>query len=96
MNRLDADQDILELERKAEERIIKRMEESVQQINDRFDVDIFGFGQSIYQKDPKAWTRLLEQSGGDYLKTLPIHYKATVIINRIGAIDNSFIDQIKE
>ncbi|AIQ46634.1 spore gernimation protein GerC [Paenibacillus sp. FSL R7-0273] len=95
-DRLDAEQDILDLERKAEERIIRRMKQSVKQINDRYNVDIFGFGQSIYEKNPKAWARLLKQSGGDYLKSLPIHYKAKVIINRVGAIDNSFLDQIKE
>ncbi|WP_244444795.1 Ger(x)C family spore germination protein [Paenibacillus camerounensis] len=95
-DQLDEDKIILDLERKAEKRIVMRMKQSVEQINDRFNVDIFGFGQSIFEANPKAWTRLLEQSGGDYLKSLPVHYKATVIINRIGAIDNSFIDQIKE
>ncbi|MBY0013360.1 Ger(x)C family spore germination protein [Paenibacillus typhae] len=94
--RLDAERDILELEKKAEERIVRRMEQSVEQINERFNVDIFGFGKSIFEANPKVWAKLQEQSGDDYLKSLPVHYKATVIINRIGAIDNSFVDQIGE
>ncbi|MNC44797.1 hypothetical protein D3C75_937150 [compost metagenome] len=55
-----------------------------------------GFGQSIYRANPKVWAKLKEERGDDYLKSLPVHYKATVKINRIGLIDKSFIDDIKE
>ncbi|KUP24542.1 Ger(x)C family spore germination protein [Paenibacillus sp. DMB5] len=93
---LETDQTIHELEKKTEERIIDRMEDAVSQINKRFNVDIFGFGQSIYRTHPKVWARLQEQNKDNYLKELPIHYKADVTINRIGTIDSSFADQIKE
>ncbi|MFD2878678.1 Ger(x)C family spore germination C-terminal domain-containing protein [Paenibacillus rhizoplanae] len=59
-------------------------------------MDIFGFGQSIYRKSPKAWERLKEGKGEDYLRTLPVHYESSVTINRIGTIDNSFLEDIKE
>lgn len=87
---------IKKLERKSEERLIERMRAAVEQINERFNVDIIGFGQSIYRSNPKAWAKLKEEHPDDYLKFLPIHYKATVTINRVGIIDKSFVEDIKE
>ncbi|MNI28958.1 Spore germination protein B3 precursor [compost metagenome] len=95
-DRLDTEKIIKRLEQKTEERIVGRMEQAITRINNRFNVDIFGFGQSIYRADPKAWARLQERKGGDYLKTLPVHITADITINRVGTIDNSFVDQIKE
>jgi spore germination protein KC len=93
---LSKEEVIKELERKAEERITFRMRTAVEQIIERFNADIMGFGQSIYRANPKAWAKLQEERGDDYLKSLPIHYKTTVRINRIGLIDKSFIDDIRE
>lgn len=95
-DRLDTEKIVQQLEKKAEERIIGRMEQAIEQINKRYNVDIFGFGQSIYRANPKAWARLKERSGENYLQTLPVHIKADVTINRVGTIDNSFVDQIEE
>ncbi|NQX46292.1 Ger(x)C family spore germination protein [Paenibacillus tritici] len=95
-DKLDTEAKIRSLEEKTEARTVKRMKDAVEGISKQFNVDIFGFGQSIYRKSPKAWQRLKEQKGEDYLRTLPIHYEASVTINRIGTIDNSFLDEIKE
>ncbi|SET25179.1 Ger(x)C family spore germination protein [Paenibacillus sp. NFR01] len=95
-DRLDTEKIVRKLEEKAEARIIGRMEQAIEQVNKRYNVDIFGFGQSIYRANPKAWARLQERKGDDYLKTLPVHITADVTINRVGTIDNSFIDQIEE
>ncbi|MEK5236016.1 Ger(x)C family spore germination protein [Paenibacillus sp. FSL L8-0470] len=93
---MEAESVIRQLERKSEERIILRMETAVKQINERYNVDIMGFGQMIYRANPKAWARLQQTKGDNYLKSLPVHYKATMTINRIGITDKSFIDDVKE
>ncbi len=93
---LSKEETIKELEQKAADRIIFRMRTAVEQINKRFNADIMGFGQSVYRANPRAWTRLKEEYGDDYLKNLPIHYKATVNINRIGLIDKSIVRDLKE
>lgn len=95
-DKLDTEAKIRLLEEKTEDRIVKRMEKAVEGISKQFNVDIFGFGQSIYRKSPKAWERLKEGKGEDYLRTLPVHYESSVTINRIGTIDNSFLEDIKE
>lgn len=93
-DKIDTEDKIHELELKAQERIVERMETAVKNITENYKVDIFGFGQSVYRKSPRVWSKLKEQE--NYLANLPIHYKASVTINRIGTIDNSFVDQIKE
>ncbi|MEK3836283.1 MULTISPECIES: Ger(x)C family spore germination protein [unclassified Paenibacillus] len=95
-DKLDTEAKIISLEEETEERVVKRMKDAVEGISRQFNVDIFGFGQSIYRKSPKAWERLKERKGEGYLKTLPVHYEASVTINRIGTIDNSFYEDIKE
>ncbi|OMD39227.1 Ger(x)C family spore germination protein [Paenibacillus odorifer] len=93
---LESESTIRRLEKETEERIVERMQYTVEQVNNRFNVDIMGFGQSIYHDSPKAWAKLQHKKGGDYLKSLPIHYSASVVINRVGLTDNSFLEQIKE
>ncbi|ASR47504.1 Ger(x)C family spore germination protein [Paenibacillus kribbensis] len=93
---LEAERVITELERKSEEKIIFRMKTAVEQINERYNVDTMGFGQLIYRANPQAWARLQREKGDNYLKSLPVHYKASVTINRIGITDKSFLQDIKE
>lgn len=93
-DKIDTEDKIHELELKTQERIVERMEEAVKNVTENYNVDIFGFGQLVYHKSPKAWFKLKERE--NYLATLPVHYEASVTINRIGTIDNSFVDEIKE
>lgn len=93
---LESESTIRRLEKETEERIIERMQDTVEQVNNRFNVDIMGFGQSIYHANPKAWAKLQQKKGDNYLKSLPIHYSASVVINRVGLTDNSFLEKIKE
>lgn len=87
---------IRDLEQKTEDIIIVRMKDAVEEINKHFKVDAMGFGQAIYRASPKAWTKLKAEQGDQYLQQLPIHYKASVTINRIGTMDKTFLDEIKE
>ncbi|WNS44904.1 Ger(x)C family spore germination protein [Paenibacillus sp. MMS20-IR301] len=95
-DKLDTEGKIRSLEEESEDRIVQRMKDVVEQVNSRYNVDIFGFGRSIYRTSPGTWARLQEQNREGYLRSLPIHYEASVTINRIGLIDNSFLEDIKE
>ncbi|MCE3200017.1 Ger(x)C family spore germination protein [Paenibacillus sonchi] len=93
---MESEKVITELEKKTEERIIYLMKSAVEQINENYNEDIMGFGQMIYRAKPQAWARLQQRKGEDYLKSLPVHYSASVSITRIGVTDKSFIGDIKE
>jgi len=94
-DKLDDDRVIRKLEKKAEERLIYLMENAAKHIIEKYNTDIMGYGQLIYQSYPKVWEKLKEQRE-NYLQTLPVHYQASVHIDRIGLIDESLQGDIKE
>jgi spore germination protein KC len=86
---------IKELEKDSEEFLIELMQKSVNSVRRKFHADIFGFGQDIYHADPKFFKKV-EGDWDEYFETLDIKYEATVQIKRVGTLDDSFKDQLKE
>ncbi|WP_458462241.1 Ger(x)C family spore germination protein [Paenibacillus sp.] len=84
-----------ELERDSEERLTELMQESIKSVQRRFHVDIFGFGQEVYHADPKFFKKV-EKEWDSYLNNLDVHYEVNVQIKRVGALDDSFKDELKE
>jgi spore germination protein KC len=84
-----------ELERDSEERLVDLMQESVKSVQRKFHVDIFGFGQEIYHADPKFFKKV-EKDWEKYLENLDVHYDVNVQIKRVGTLDDSFRDEIRE
>jgi len=84
-----------ELERDSEERLVELMQKSVKSVQRKFHVDIFGFGQEIYHADPKFFKKV-EKDWDQYLEDLDVDYKVNVQIKRVGTLDDSFKDQIRE
>ncbi|PQZ97895.1 MULTISPECIES: Ger(x)C family spore germination protein [unclassified Paenibacillus] len=84
-----------ELESDSEERLIELMQESVHSVRRKFHVDIFGFGQEVYHADPKFFKKI-ENDWDKYFEELDIKYKANVQIKRVGTLDDSFKDELKE
>ncbi|MDR6721210.1 Ger(x)C family spore germination protein [Paenibacillus sp. 2003] len=84
-----------ELESDSEERLIELMQESVHSVKRKFHVDIFGFGQEVYHADPKFFKKI-ENDWDKYFEELDIKYKANVQIKRVGTLDDSFKNELKE
>lgn len=84
-----------ELERDSEERLVELMQKSIKSVQRKFHVDIFGFGQEVYHADPKFFKKV-EKDWDSYLEDLDVHYDVNVQIKRVGTLDNSFKDQIRE
>ncbi|MFA5536440.1 MAG: Ger(x)C family spore germination protein [Bacillota bacterium] len=51
--------------------------------------DVFGFGQSIYRKDPKYWHQIAE-NWRDHFPELPVKVEVETIIRRTGAVSKPF------
>ncbi|PWW41963.1 MULTISPECIES: Ger(x)C family spore germination protein [Paenibacillus] len=84
-----------ELERDSEERLVELMQKSIKSVQRKFHVDIFGFGQEVYHADPKFFKKV-EKDWDSYLENLDVHYDVNVQIKRVGTLDDSFKDQIRE
>lgn len=84
-----------ELETDSEERLIELMQNSVNSVKHKFHVDIFGFGQEVYHADPKFFKKI-EDDWDKHFEELDIKYEANVQIKRVGTLDDSFKNQLKE
>lgn len=86
---------IRELEKVSEDRLKELMQKSVNAVRRKYHVDIFGFGQEIYQNDPKFFKKV-ENDWDKYFENLDVVYETKAQIRRVGALDNSFKNQIKD
>ncbi|AET59089.1 Ger(x)C family spore germination protein [Paenibacillus terrae] len=88
-------EDVHEIERESNAKIIEVMKHSVETVRRKFKVDIFGFGQLIHQTNPKAWKELKKDWDHNFM-SLQIEYKANTEIKKNGAIMNSYQKKMKE
>ncbi|USK32041.1 Ger(x)C family spore germination protein [Bacillus sp. F19] len=85
---------IKKLEKIEEQRAKKMFEQSIKQVQEEFEVDIFGFGEAVHRAEPKAWKKL-KKSWEKEFEELPVNIKVDVKIRRIGTVGNSFLKDIK-
>ncbi|MGO4734625.1 Ger(x)C family spore germination protein [Paenibacillus sp. 2KB_22] len=84
-----------ELEKDSEELLMELMEKSINSVRRKFHVDIFGFGQEVYHADP-AFFKKVEKDWDQYFENLDVTYEANVQIKRVGTLDDSFKEDLKE
>lgn len=92
---LGTDEAIHYVTRKTEEDLKSLMEGTVDRMSEREQLDVFGFGESIYKSSPSAWYQMISDYGHRYLVHIPVHYKVDVLFNRIGTLDTPFYKEIK-
>lgn len=86
---------IRELEKQSEESLVELMQKSVNSVRRKYHVDIFGFGQEVYHANPKYFKKI-EKDWDKYFENLEVKYESNVQIKRVGALDNSFKNEIKD
>lgn len=82
------------LEKIEEQRATKMFEQSIKQVQEEFEVDIFGFGEAVHRADPKAWKKLSKNWDKEF-EELPVNIKVEAKIRRIGTVGNSFLEDLK-
>jgi spore germination protein KC len=86
---------IVWLQQEAENKMKILLQQTVNKVKSKYNVDIFGFGQAIYKKDPKAWKKLK----GEWKERFPrlrVNYDIKATIRRIGTTTNSLENNMKE
>lgn len=86
---------IEELEQKVNKQMKKTIETSVKNVQKKFKLDIFGFGEMIHRKDPKLWKEIQNNWDEKFVK-LPVDVTVNVKILRTGTINNSFIKNMQK
>jgi len=86
---------IRELEKLSQERLVELMQSSVNSVRRKYHVDIFGFGQEVYHANPKYFKKI-EKDWEKYFDNLEVKFESEVQIKRVGTLDNSFKNEIKD
>lgn len=82
------------LEKMFEKEVKNSVDETIKKVQDEFSSDIFGFGTTIYQDKPKEWKKLKNHWDQEFTD-LPVNVDVKVAIKSVGAINNSFLENLK-
>ncbi|MGK5510978.1 Ger(x)C family spore germination protein [Brevibacillus formosus] len=88
-------QTIYKLEEAVEKKIREKIVSAVHKAQKQYHSDVFGFGQSIYQNDPKGWEKVKEDWDSQF-SNLKVKIKTDVKLRRTGKVGNSFIPFMKK
>nr|WP_192599684.1 Ger(x)C family spore germination protein [Sporosarcina limicola] len=86
---------IAELDKIASEKLKGIIEKSLDTIQHKYKVDIFGFGEAIHRADPKAWYKL-EKEWEEIFPELEVKLKVDVKTKGLGTVMNSLPKKQKE
>ena len=92
LNKLQTIEEINRLTNRKVERLIERSIETMQK---KYKVDIYGFGQVIHRAEPKLWKRI-GKDWDSYFVDLPVNVKVDTKTRRLGIVGNSFIEDMKK
>lgn len=71
------------------------IERTVKTVQNKYKVDIFGFGEVIRRADPKAW-RTLKIHWDETFRQAVIHVRSENKVRRLGTVNNSFIEEMEK
>lgn len=91
---LNKTETIAELEEMANRKSKEFIEHTIKSVQEKYKIDIFGFGEVIHRSDPKAWKEL-KKDWDQTFTSLPVHVKVITKIRRLGKVSNSFLQEMK-
>jgi spore germination protein KC len=84
-----------DLEQRAQKELLRILNQTIDVVQTKYKVDIFGFGNAIHRSDPKAW-KWLKKDWDKHFAEASIDVNVQLKIKRTGTITNSFFEQVKE
>lgn len=87
---------IAELEKAAEKEFDQLLTSTIDFVQKKYQVDIFGFGAAIHRADAKAWKKMKKDWETKYFPKLKVHIETDVHIRRLGKSSNPLTQYIKE
>ncbi|WP_336776866.1 Ger(x)C family spore germination protein [Paenibacillus sp. MMO-58] len=85
---------IYELEHKSEEAIKGYVQKTIDQVQEKYKVDIFGFGDVVHRANPAYWKNV-ENDWDTVFQKIPVKIDVVVNIRQTGTVNNSFMQEIK-
>ncbi|MEK3975187.1 Ger(x)C family spore germination protein [Psychrobacillus sp. FSL K6-1267] len=87
---------IKELETNYEKQLKASMLKTIKKLQDEHHSDIFGFGRTIYENDPKGWNKIKEQWTEELFAELEVNIEVEATIKNTGITNNSLLGNVKD
>jgi len=92
---LTKQQTMHDLDQRTSKNVADRVKKVIQTAQEKFKVDMFGFGDTISRDQPKAWKKY-ESRWESYFPRMNVTVAVKVKTRRLGTVSNSFLQEIKE
>jgi len=92
---LRKEKNIKELEKIYEKNVKENIEHSIKTVQNDFNSDVFGFGAVFYRQHPKEWKKVKDNWEEEF-PNIKVNVDVNVKIKHLGAIDNSFLENMKD
>lgn len=86
---------IKEIEKIFEKEIKDNIDNTIKTIQNDFKSDVLGFGATMYKHDPKEWKKVKDNWEEEF-PNLQVKIDVNVKIEHLGAVDNSFLQNMKD
>ncbi len=86
---------IAELENIGKEKVQSFIEKTIEKVQEKYKVDIFGFGETMHRSNPKYWKKVKGEWDRIFVD-LPVDVNVDVKIRRLGTVSNSFLEEMKK
>jgi len=86
---------MIALQKNGEAKRIAQMKDAVETMQNKYKVDIFGFGQAINRAAPRYWESV-KDSWKELFPRLKVEYKVDISLRKVGSTTNSYLGDIKE
>lgn len=84
-----------ELEKNYEAEVKEIIHQTIESVQKQYQSDIFGFGEAIHRSNPKEWNKMKEH-WDERFSDLTVNVHIDMNIRRIGTVNNSFLEKIKD
>jgi len=92
---LTKEETIADLDMRASRKLETMVKRTIESVQKKYKVDIFGFGEVIHRADPKAWEKLKKNWDQEFTH-LQVQVTADIKTRRMGTVSNSFLQKMKE
>jgi spore germination protein KC len=86
---------IAELERIAEKEVRRFIETTIDKVQEKYKVDIFGFGEAMHRSNPRYW-KSVKNEWDRVFSITPVDVNTDVKIRQLGTMSNSFLEEMKK
>ena len=93
---LESDKDIKKIEKEFNDNIEKLVLNTIDNTNNKYNSDIYGFKDLFYKKNPKKYKKLIKELGDNFLNELNIKVKSNIKIIEKGNLNGGIVDEQRE